>query len=116
MMASAMRRALSERSLLRTSTGTDFPIPGMKHHQRTRAGPITPVVIGQRQRAYHPEDAQGSSMQEVGKQLFHDLGLVNGDEVIGIVDDLDARLGQPLAETDCHLRPIVERFVSADDR
>ena len=47
-------------------------------------------------------------MQDVGKQLFHDLRLVNGDEVIGIVDDLDARLGPPLAETDCHLRPIVE--------
>jgi hypothetical protein len=112
-----MRRALSERSLLRTSTGTDFLIPGMKHHQRTRAGPITPWSSSVSGSAHiTQEDAQGSSMQEVGKQLFHDLGLVNGDEVIGIVDDLDARLGQPLAETDCHLRPIVERFVSADDR
>ena len=53
-------------------------------------------------------------MQEVGKQLFHDLGLVDGDEVISVVNDLDARLGQLLAETGCHLRPIVDRFISAD--
>ena len=74
------------------------------------------VVIGRRRAHITRRMPEGSSMQEVGKQLFHDLGLVNGDEVIGIVDDLDARLGQPLAETDCRLRPIVERFVSADDR
>ncbi len=60
-------------------------------------------------------EALGSLMQEVGKQLFHDLGLVDGDDVISVVNDLDARLGQSLAETGCHLRPIVERFVSADD-
>jgi hypothetical protein len=57
-----------------------------------------------------------SSLQEVGEQLFHDLGLVDGDDVVGVVDDLDARAGKSLSETDCHLRPIVERFVSADDR
>ena len=57
----------------------------------------------------------GSLMQEVGEQLFHDLGLVDGDDVISVVNDLDARLGQLLAETGCHLRPIVEPFVSADD-
>ena len=32
-----------------------------------------------------------------------------------VVIDLDARLGQLLAETGCHLRPIVEPFISADD-
>ena len=53
-------------------------------------------------------------MQEVGKQLFHDLGLVDGDEVISVVNDLDACVGQLLAETGCHLRPIVDRFLSAD--
>ena len=61
-------------------------------------------------------EALGSLMlQEVGKQLFHDLGLVDGDDVISVVNDLDARLGQLLAETGCHLRPIVERFISTDD-
>ncbi len=54
------------------------------------------------------------SMQEVGEQLFHDRGLVDGDDVISVFNDLDARLGQSLAETGCHLRPIVDRFVSAD--
>ncbi len=55
------------------------------------------------------------SMQEVGKQLLHDLGLVDGDDVISVVNDLDARLGQSPAETGCHLRPIVDRFISTDD-
>ena len=54
-------------------------------------------------------------MQEVGEQLLHDLGLVDGDDVISVFNDLDARLGQSLAETACHLRPIVDRFISADD-
>ena len=54
-------------------------------------------------------------MQEVGEQLLHDLGLVDGDDVISVFNDLDARLGQSLAETGCHLRPIVDRFISADD-
>jgi hypothetical protein len=60
-------------------------------------------------------EALGSLMQEVGKQLFHDLGLVDGDEVISVVNDLDACVGQLLAETGCHLRPIVEPFIAADD-
>jgi hypothetical protein len=47
----------------------------------------------------------GSSIQEVGKQLFHDLGLVDGDDVISVVNDLDARVGQLLAESGCHLGP-----------
>jgi len=41
--------------------------------------------------------------------------LVDGDDVISVFNDLDARLGQSLAETGCHLRPIVDRFISADD-
>jgi hypothetical protein len=41
--------------------------------------------------------APGFSMQEVGEQLFHDLGLVDGDDVISVAGLL-GRSGEFVAQ------------------
>ena len=116
------RGRLADRFLIgRALDGPLLPTVRAAERMRKRAGiPRVPpastasngLVVG-----VSPKNCEGPgvSMQEVGEQLLHDLGLVDGDDVISVFNDLDARLGQSLAETGCQLRPIVDRFISADD-
>lgn len=45
------------------------------------------------------------TLQELGEQLLHGLGLVGQDHMVRVVDQLDPRLRQLLSEAGCRLWP-----------
>src|SRR6478672_11635027 len=54
-----------------------------------------------------------ASLQKLGEQLLRELGLVGQDHMVGIVDQLDPRLGQLLSEAGCRLWSVVAGVVPA---